>query len=69
MVILNKYSRKQKLWINPDSFKHRSKLNGHIIGSWSNSYYAEIKIAGKKIKTLKENVLSILAIPSSKTNS
>ena len=55
MVILNKYSRKQKLWIKSDSFKLRSKSNGYnwFIDHKSNSNYTEIKIAGKQINTLK----------------
>ena len=53
MVTLNKYSRKQKLWTNPDSLKLRSKLNGYnwFIDHKSNSNYAEIKIAEKQIKS------------------
>ena len=59
--------RKQKLWNNPDSLKLRSNGYNWFMDHKSNSNYAEIKIAGKQIKTLKENVSSIWAIPSSKT--
>ena len=70
--LLTKYStlgadRKQKLWNQPDSLKIRSNGYNWYMDNKSNSNYAEIKVAGKQIKTLKENVSSIWAVPSSKT--
>ena len=59
--------RKNILFSKPDGLKMRSNGYEWFNDHKSNNYYAEIKIQGKKIKTLMKNVSSIWAIPSSQT--
>ena len=60
--------RKAALFAPKDGLKLRTDGYEWFRNHRSNNNYAEIKVSGKNVKTLQENVSTLWAVPSSNTN-